>query len=204
VTRVEQLIRTWRFGSPIIVVSGLPRSGTSMMMKILEAGGMPLLVDGVRAADEDNPNGYFEYEPVKQLGQVASPSWLRDARGRAVKIISLLLTWLPETYNYQVVFMQRDLDEIIASQTKMLAHRGEAGGKTEAGEVRQMYTRHLTQVDRFVANRKCFVRLDVSYRDVLEAPDTEARRISAFLGRPLAIDRMAAVADARLHRNRRP
>ena len=172
-----------------------------MAMKMLEAGGMPLLIDGVRAADDDNPNGYFEYEPVKQLDKTDHPLWLRDARGRAVKIISWLLTWLPETYAYQVLFMQRDLDEVIASQDTMLVRRGESGtGNREA--TRALYARHLEQVDRFLANRRCFRHLTVGYRDALERPDDEARRIAAFLGRRLDIDRMAAVVDQRLHRNR--
>ena len=175
-----------------------------MLMRMLDAGGVPILTDGVRSADEDNPNGYFEYEPVKQLDKSADHAWLRGARGRAVKIISLLLTWLPETYNYQVLFMQRDLAEVMASQDTMLVRRGESASAGAHEATRAIYARHLEQVDRFLASRACFTRLSVGYRDVIEGPENEARRIEAFLGRRLDIARMAAVTDRRLYRNRTP
>src|SRR5215813_2579369 len=107
---------------PIIVVSGLPRSGTSMMMKMLAAGGLPVLVDAIRAADDDNPNGYFEFEPVKQLAD-GQNEWLTEAGGKVVKIISALLEYLPKSYHYKIIFMERELKEILASQQKMLSHR---------------------------------------------------------------------------------
>src|SRR5712691_3901265 len=105
-TFVERMSRRLRYGEPIVVVSGLPRSGTSMLMKMIEAGGLSLLTDDVRAPDEGNPRGYFEFEPVKQLDTNGDLSWLPQARGKAVKFISFLLTWLPETYDYRVIFMQ--------------------------------------------------------------------------------------------------
>jgi hypothetical protein len=200
---VERLKRKLRTGRQIVVVSGLPRSGTSMAMMMLEAGGVPLLTDAVRLADESNPNGYFEFEPVKQLGSAGDLGWLADAGGRAVKIISFLLTWLPETHDYRVLFMQRDLDEVIASQQKMLLRRGEAAATAGASDMREIYAQHLVQVERFLSNRRCFTRLPVGYRDVIERPDVEARRISDFLGGGLDIGRMAGVADRQLYRNRR-
>jgi hypothetical protein len=199
---VERLKRRLHPGRPIVVVSGLPRSGTSMAMMMLQAGGMPLLTDSVRVADESNPYGYFEFEPVKQLDSAGDLAWLADARGRAVKIISFLLTWLPETYDYRVLFMQRDLDEVIASQHKMLVRRSETEG-TGGAEMREIYAQHLVQVERFLSNRRCFMRLQVGYRDVIERPDIEAHRISDFLGGGLDIGRMAGVADRQLYRNRR-
>jgi hypothetical protein len=199
---VDRLKRKLRFGRPIVVVSGLPRSGTSMAMMMLKAGGVPLLSDDVRMADESNPNGYFEFEPVKQLDSAGDLAWLDEAGGRAVKIISFLLTWLPESHDYRVLFMQRDLDEVIASQHRMLVRRGEPAG-TGADAMRSIYARHLEQVERFLSNRRCFTRLAIGYRDVIERPDVEARRISDFLGARLDIERMAAVADRQLYRNRR-
>src|SRR5919108_6386357 len=121
----DTVIRRLRYGTPITVVSGLPRSGTSMTMKMLSAGGMDLLTDGERQPDDQNPNGYFELEAVKGLDKGENPAWLADARGKAVKIISFLLTWLPETYDYRVIFMDRDIEEILRSQSKMLVSRGE-------------------------------------------------------------------------------
>ena len=120
---IASALRRLRYGKPIVIVSGLPRSGTSMAMKMLAAGGMPLLTDGVRGADESNPKGYYEFEPVKDLHKQADMAWLRDARGKAVKIVSFLLTFLPETNEYKVIFMQRDLREVIASERTMLQKR---------------------------------------------------------------------------------
>src|ERR1700674_4934882 len=133
----ERISRRLRRGKPIIVVSGLPRSGTSMLMNMLRGGGVRRLTAGSRRADDSNPRGYFEYEPVKGLDKNEDLSWVPRARGQAVKVISFLLTWLPETYDYRVIFMQRDLDEIIASQHQMLARQGlpsEAGN----GRIREV------------------------------------------------------------------
>src|SRR5262245_20267166 len=106
----------------IIVVSGLPRSGTSLMMQMLDRGGIPAVTDRLRAADEDNPRGYYEFEAVKRTKQDAS--WLPAARGRAVKLVSSLLYDLPNSEAYRVLFMQRDMDEVLESQEKMLARLG--------------------------------------------------------------------------------
>jgi hypothetical protein len=192
--------RLWR-GRPIVVVSGLPRSGTSMAMGMLEAGGLSVVTDGVRAADASNPKGYFEFERVKDLDKPGPHAWLADARGKAVKIISFLLTHLPESYDYQVIFMQRDLDEVLASQNKMLANRGEAGGADDT-RMRALYEEHLAQVERFMKNRPCFATLKVPYAQVVADPRAEAARINAFLGGRLDVERMAAVADRSLYRNR--
>ena len=111
-------------GKTIIVVSGLPRSGTSMMMKMLAEGGVPAVSDSIRNADEDNPNGYFEFEPVKQLSE-GQYEWLADADHKAVKVVSALLEYLPSTHHYKILFMERDIKEILASQRKMLDRRKE-------------------------------------------------------------------------------
>jgi hypothetical protein len=197
-----RVVRKVRYGTPIVVVSGLPRSGTSMGMKMLEAGGMAVLTDGIRTADVSNPRGYYELEAVKGLDKNGDHAWLREARGKAVKIISFLLTWLPEEYNYNVIFMQRDLNEVLASQKEMLVQRGEPTDGTD-DRLRQTYVKHLEQVMRFVSNRACFNLLTVGYRDVLTRPEDEARRLNAFLGGGLDVARMSAVADPSLYRNRR-
>ena len=201
----DHMVRRLKYGKPIVVVSGLPRSGTSMAMKMLEAGGMPILADGIRTADISNPKGYYEFEPVKELDKGGDVTWLAEARGKAVKIISFLLTWLPERYDYRVIFMQRDLREAIASQNAMLAHRGEtpAPGSASDDQIRKMYEDHLQKVTRFMANRPCFSSLTVGYREVVENPRDAAGRIDAFLGGTLDVERMAGVADPSLYRNRR-
>jgi len=200
---VGRTLRRLRYGAPIVVVSGLPRSGTSMAMKMLDAGGVPTLTDGIRAADESNPKGYFEFEPVKALDKNGDISWLGSARGRAVKIISFLLTFLPETFDYRVIFMDRDIDEVLASQEKMLIARGEQDGPADAPHMRDAYRRHLEKVERFLRSRACFATLHVGYSGVIADPAREAQRIATFLDRDLDVERMAAVADRALYRNRR-
>jgi hypothetical protein len=198
----DDLVRRVRYGAPITVVSGLPRSGTSMAMKMLEAGGMALLTDGARKADEQNPNGYFELEAVKDLDKNGDSSWLGEARGRAVKIVSHLLTWLPETYDYRVIFMERSLDEIIASQNKMLDGRGHADEAGDAERAKASFEQHLDQTRRFLAHRSCFKTLAVGYSDTVREPQVAARRIAEFLGNRLDVAAMAAVANPGLYRNR--
>jgi hypothetical protein len=201
-TLAERVARRFRYGRPIIVVSGLPRSGTSMVMNMLDNGGIPVLTDGIRSSDDSNPRGYFEYQPVKELGKDGDRAWVLLARGKAVKIISFLLTWLPETCDYRIIFMQRDLDEIIASQNQMLARRGEPAGAGDAS-IRKVYTEHLQQMARFLASRRCFRTLPVDYRHVVEDPERQSSRISSFLDRPLDVARMASTVDRQLYRNRR-
>lgn len=200
---VERTFRQWRRGRPIIVVSGLPRSGTSMAMKMLDAGGVPTLTDGIRTADESNPKGYYEFERVKQLDKKdGDTAWLADARGKAVKIISFLLTFVPDDYDYHVIFMDRDIDEVLASQNKMLVARGEAADQAQDAHMREVYRQHLTKVDRFLKNRKCFSTIRLGYKNVIDSPAVEARRINEFLGGRLNVEQMAAVADRELYRNR--
>lgn len=185
---------------PIIIVSGLPRSGTSMMMKMLEAGGVAPMQDGVRSADDDNPRGYYEFERVKQLekGDVA---WLPDARGKAVKVISTLLLQLPDQFEYKVLFMQRDIDEVLASQSKMLTHRNEAQA-TEDAALKAMYRKHLLQAFKWTARKPNVDVLDVAYAQMVRAPLTLLPRINTFLGGQLDTSAMATVVDPALYRNR--
>jgi len=195
-------LRRVRYGQPIVVVSGLPRSGTSMMMRMLAAGGVPTVVDGQRVADISNPNGYFEFEPVKGLDKDGDLSWLPGARGKAVKIISFLLTYLPESYDYRVLFMHRDLGEVLASQRKMLVERGEAEALADEASTRQLYTAHLAQVDRFLAGRDCFRSLAVQYGQAVADPAATAARVADFLDRPLDRTAMVQAVDGALYRNR--
>jgi len=196
-----QLYRRLRFGRPIVVVSGLPRSGTSMMMRMLEQGGMPILSDGVRTADESNPRGYYEFTPVKALGKSPDVGWLAGARGRAVKVVSSLLEHLPARHTYRVIFMRRDLDEVIASQNAMLARRGEP--VTASADLRQTFEAHLRRVLGLVARRPGFALLEVRYADALSHPAEEAARVAAFVGRRLDAAKMAAAVEEQLYRNRR-
>ncbi len=193
--------RRLRFGEPVVVVSGLPRSGTSMAMRMLEAGGVPMVADGVRSADEDNPRGYFEDERVKDLAQMQDKGWVKAARGRAIKVISQLLKELPARNNYRVLFMRRHLDEVLASQHKMLERRGEASS-TDDGRMLELYRSHLEKVEIMLRLRPEFEVLFVDYRSAIDSPRDEAERIDRFLGGGLDVGRMASVVEAQLYRNR--
>jgi len=140
------LAQNMKYGKPVVIVSGLPRSGTSMAMKMLEAGGMELVVDNIRTADEDNPKGYYEDERVKDLAETEDKPWLREARGKVIKVVSSLLNHLPDDNRYKVVFMRRNLYEVLASQTKMLVRRDESS-HTEDEELLEMYKAHLGKVE---------------------------------------------------------
>ena len=185
----------------IVVVSGLPRSGTSMLMNMLEAGGMALLRDEIRVPDENNPKGYFEYERVKKLAD-GDIDWLPEARGKAVKIISYLLLTLPDTYNYRVIFMQRKLAEIIASQRKMLIHRGENPNKIREDELEIILEKHLSQVDEWISRQRNIKRIDVNYNRMIKDPRADIRKFNKFLGNSLDVGIMAQVIDPSLYRQR--
>ena len=165
-------LRRWwlkrRYGEPVVVVSGLPRSGTSMMMRMLEAGGVAPLTDGERRADIDNPNGYFEVERVKRLEAETDKSYLRQGRGKAVKVISFLLKDLPDDNFYRVIFMRRHLDEVISSQNRMLDRRGEEV-IDERESMAEAYRNHLAAVKILVRKRPNFEMLEFRYDAAVKA-----------------------------------
>ena len=130
---------------PVIIVSGLPRSGTSMMMAALKAGGIAIVTDQIRIADDDNPKGYYEFEPVKKL-QEGDYSWLPETRGKAIKVISALLTDLPDGYTYKLIFMRRAMPEILASQRKMLVNRGEDPDAINDEDMAAYFEAHLGEI----------------------------------------------------------
>ena len=138
----------------VVVVSGLPRSGTSMLMSMISAGGLEEVVDGVRQADDDNPRGYHALEAVKDLDKNGDTAWLDDAHGKVVKIISFLLQHLPATHHYKIVFVRRSLQEVLASQQKMLDRRGASGGNAADAEMARVFAAHLNKVERQLAARK--------------------------------------------------
>ena len=198
----QQTYRRFIYGRPIVVVSGLPRSGTSMMMKMLEAGGVPVWIDGVRTADDQNPKGYYELERVKELDKNLNKAWVREGRGRAVKVISSLLEHLPATNNYQVLLMNRNIQEVLDSQSKMLLQRGEAGGEVSDSALQKFYETHLRKVKYFLAHQPGLSALDVAYADVVADPAMMAERIRTFLGADLDVAGMTGAVDGQLYRNR--
>lgn len=186
----------------IIIVSGLPRSGTSMMMKMLEAGGLVILTDNLRKADEDNPKGYYELEKVKQLDKTEDHSWLQEAGGKVVKIISQLLPKLPDDYQYKVIFMRREMSEILASQKQMLVRRGEPTDKISDESMSELFEKHLQQIQHWLEKKPNFDVIYVSYNKALEQPDAAIKTIDDFMDGALDTEKMRGVIDKSLHRQR--
>jgi hypothetical protein len=186
----------------IYVVSGLPRSGTSMMMKMLEAGGLHPVTDNERTADEDNPKGYYEFERVKKMSE-GDVNWVKDAPGKVVKVISYLLQHLPPGYDYKVVFMRRALPEILASQKKMLINRGEPTDKVSDEELTGLYEKHVEKTFNWLNQQKNFSYLEVDYNQMLDNPSPLLPQIKAFMGNRLDLDKMEEVVDPKLYRQRK-
>jgi hypothetical protein len=184
----------------IIIVSGLPRSGTSLMMQMLAAGGVSVLSDGERRADTDNPKGYLEWERVKQLPQ--DPECIAEAEGKAVKVISQLLLSLPMTHEYRIVFMQRPLPEVLASQEEMLRRRGTQDPSVNATAIKQAFQNHLYEVNTWLNGKANLRVLRIPYHRVLEEGRQVAAEITEFLELPLDVDAMAAQVDKSLYRQR--
>lgn len=200
---IQDMLRRRKYGEHIIVVSGLPRSGTSMMMKMLESAGLPIITDNIRTADDDNPKGYFEYERVKDLDKDGDKSWLQEARGKVIKIISSLLPHLPKENFYKIIFMSRHLDEIIASQNKMLVHRNEKDADASDEKMKENYRQHLRKVEVFVFKNPNVDVLEIDHREVIENPLESARKVCRFLDlKGVEPEQMAAVVDPELYRNR--
>ncbi|MEC4676175.1 MAG: sulfotransferase family protein [Nitrospirota bacterium] len=185
----------------VTIVSGLPRSGTSMMMKMLEAGGLPPLTDKLRTADDDNPKGYYEFERVKKLDE-GDIAWLSEAQGKAVKVISALLTYLPPTYTYRVIFMQRAMPEILASQKKMLIHRHEDADDVSDEEMAALYTEHLRHVDSWIDGRPNIRRININFNEIIKNPGAHLETINKFLDGCLDTGKAEAVIDPSLYRQK--
>ncbi|MBT4482471.1 MAG: sulfotransferase family protein [Candidatus Latescibacteria bacterium] len=188
----------------ITIVSGLPRSGTSMMMRMLEAGNMPVLVDNLRKPDDDNPKGYYEYEPVKKIKEDAS--WLENARGKAVKMVSLLLYHLPPDRYYKIIFMRRKMNEILASQRVMLERLGQIQPANESGvsdeEMAQKFEEHLKKINSWLSGQENIDVLYVDYSTIIMKPQEQADNIVRFLGVNLDPEKMIKTIDKKLYRQR--
>jgi hypothetical protein len=182
----------------VIIVSGLPRSGTSLMMQVLDAGGVEAVTDNLRAADTDNPRGYYEFEKVKQVKQDAS--WLPAIRGKAVKMVSQLLPDLPPTERYRVVFMERDFGEMLDSQERMLRRLGRPAAPRD--EMIPAYTLHLTRVHQWLERQPHVAVLRVRYKALVERPEAVVAQVNEFLGGRLNVARAVGVVDRSLYRNR--
>ena len=187
--------------APVIVVSGLPRSGTSLMMNMLQAGGIPIVTDEQRTADDDNPKGYFELERVKQLSK-GDVAWVDGAHGKAVKVISALLEHLPPSSSYKILFMHRRLPEVLASQKKMLERRGEPMDAIPDEKMADLFERHLQKIEGWLAAQPNMSVLYVPYHELAERPAPQIEQIVPFLGVDLDVPKMLAAVDPALYRNR--
>jgi hypothetical protein len=184
----------------ITIVSGLPRSGTSMMMQMLAAGGMPILTDNKRQPDIDNPRGYFEWEKITRL--CAEPEIIAQAEGKAVKVISRVLGCLPAGHDYKVIFMRRPFAEVAQSQHEMLVHRYGIMESMDAPRVEYSLETHIWQVIDWSTTQRHMRFWFVNYRAVTENPETEAGFINTFVGFDLNVPAMAAAVDPSLYRHR--
>jgi hypothetical protein len=171
-----------------------------MLMRMLAAGGMEIITDEVRRADEDNPHGYFEFEKVKSLRE--DTCWLPATRGKAFKMVVALVPFLPLTHTYKILLMQRQMAEVIASQNKMLARMGQAVDHGKDQRMAALLEKQMQSVIRWAASQPQVELLPISYHRVISDARGEAGRVAAFLGRPLDVDRMASAVEARLYRNR--
>lgn len=186
----------------IVVVSGLPRSGTSMMMKMIEAGGVPVMIDNIRVADSDNPKGYYELERVKQLDKGGDKEWIGDAQGKVVKVIAALLAHLSGNYQYRVLFMNRRVEEVVKSQQRMLENRKEDKDKLDEETLKTLLKKHASDVKSWVGKQPNFEMLEIDYNAMVQSPLEYIPKINAFLGGGLDEKAMANIVDPTLYRNR--
>ena len=184
----------------LTIVSGLPRSGTSMMMRMLELGGLPVLTDRLRAADDDNPNGYYEYEAVKQTAE--DSSWLEGSEGNAVKMVYRLLYDLPADHQYRVLFMRRNLDEVLASQQVMLSRHGIADEVSQT-QMMKLFRAEIDSFYKWVEGQSHIDLIDVDYNRMLSDSREELAKVNEFLGGSLDVDNMLSGVDESLYRNRK-
>ncbi len=185
--------------SEITIVSGLPRSGTSLMMQMLDQGGVEVVTDNLRTPDRDNPRGYYEFEMVKKIKEDAS--WLPETRGKAFKMVSQLLYDLPAAESYRIVFMRRDFDEMLLSQEKMLARLGRPSAPRD--EIKRAFTQHLERLFTWLEQQPNMKVLFVHYQDIVSDPREQAQRIGEFLEGKADVAKMAAAVDPSLYRNRK-
>ena len=191
-----------RQGEAVIIVSGLPRSGTSMMMKMLEAGGAPIMTDGEREADIDNPKGYFEYERVKDLEKETDKSYVREGRGKVLKVISFLIKDLPSDNDYKIIFMRRNLDEVLKSQEKMIDRLGTTDTDAADEAMKEAYRNDIVRTRLLCKKHPNFELIEIHYKATIEDSTGTARKVNEFLGGRLDEAQMKAAVDGSLYRNR--
>lgn len=184
--------------STIVIVSGLPRCGTSMMMQMLEAGGISTVTDHLRKADEENPRGYYEFEKVKDITE--DTSWLENCNGKAIKMVSALLCYLPKSKKYKIIFMDRNMEEMLVSQDSMLKRLKGKGIDISHDEMVKKLEKHLWKVKGWLAHQSNMEVIYINYNEVIQNPQGNARIVHRFLGCSLDVDKMLRVVDGSLYR----
>jgi hypothetical protein len=185
----------------ITIVSGLPRSGTSLMMQMLAAGGWGVLTDGLREKNADNPRGYLEWERIKTLPN--DPGCIAEAEGKAVKVISSLLFALPEDHEYRIIFMCRPIPEVFASQAVMIQRSATAGPSLPEATMMAALQAHLNQTNAWLNRRPGQQVCRIDYHSALREPLPTAQAVQRFLGVPLDVAAMAKQVDLSLYRHRK-
>ncbi|MBI3159989.1 MAG: sulfotransferase family protein [Chloroflexi bacterium] len=185
----------------IVIVSGLPRSGTSMMMRMLAHAGIEPLTDEQRAADADNPRGYFEFEQVKELRN-GDTRWLRQARGKAVKVIAFLVEYLPPEFDYDILFMRRAMPEVLASQREMLVRRGEEPDAVSDAEMTRLFEQHMASVVAWAKRQKNIRALEIDYNHMMRDARPQLQALAKFLEGRVDVERMLDAVDPKLYRQR--
>ena len=187
---------------PLIIVSGLPRSGTSLMMQMLEAAGVPIVSDGTRKANESNSKGYFEDERVKRLATGGDPEWLTGCRGQAIKIVLPVITHAPMDLPQKIIFMERPAEEVVRSQRAMLKRDGKIGSTSEDDRLSEIFADYLKNFNDYARSRDAIAVLPIHYHDVLNDPETVARKVAAFVKPDADIREMIRIVDPKLYRTR--
>ena len=185
---------------PIVVVSGIPRTGTSLMMNMLGRAGVPLLVDEERPADDSNPHGYFEFSAVRRTREDAK--WILKAPGHAVKVIHQLLAALPRQYSYRVILMQRPIEQVVASQDRMLSRLGADSGELPRGRIHEILSEQHQRARDLLESETCFDWIEVDYPSLVQDSDPQARRVLEFLSLDVDPERLAGAVESHLHRER--
>lgn len=172
-----------------------------MMMRMLEAGGMPVLMDHIRTADEDNPNGYYELEAVKRTKH--DSSWLVGSAGKVVKMVYRLLYDLPSDRSYRVLFMKRKLEEVLVSQRTMLERKGPPADAANDAQMENLFRHELQLFYHWVSKQRHIELINVDYNRILNDPEAELARVQEFLsGKIIDVEPMVTVVDSSLYRNR--
>lgn len=180
----------------ITLITGIPRSGTSLMMQLFKAANVDIATDAIRTEDDNNPKGYYELEAVK--GIVKNNAFLKDLDGKTIKIVAPLVTFIDLSLEYRVVFMIRDLDEVVQSQEKMVGK----DQQDQKEKFKTMYAMHIEKSRQFL-NSHNIPFIEIQHRELLQNPELSLKRLIDFCGWETPLEELKSVIDHSLYRNRK-